>query len=59
MITRSGSLAASKGPAETFTGDVVVQPLFAAEETAAYTGATRRPPPDPDGISPPRARHRP
>jgi quercetin dioxygenase-like cupin family protein len=39
MITRSGSLAGSKGPAETFTGDVVVQPLFAAEETAAYTGA--------------------
>ena len=39
MITRSGSQAASKGPAETFTGDVVVQPLFAAEETAPYTGA--------------------
>ena len=38
MITRSGSQAASKGPAEYFTGDVRVQPLFAAEEAAAYGG---------------------
>lgn len=39
MITRSGSQPPSKGPAENFTGDVGVQPLFAAEETAAYSGA--------------------
>jgi quercetin dioxygenase-like cupin family protein len=38
-ITHSGSQAAIKGPAETFTGDVTVQPLFADEETAAYGGA--------------------
>ncbi|GIF62035.1 cupin [Asanoa ishikariensis] len=39
MITRSGTRPASKGPAETFTGDVRVQPLFDAENDAAYTGA--------------------
>ena len=39
VITRSGSQASSKGPAEYFTGDVRVQPLFAAEDAAAYGGA--------------------
>jgi quercetin dioxygenase-like cupin family protein len=39
MITRSGSQPATPGPAESFTGDVHVQPLFAAEDTAPYTGA--------------------
>ena len=39
MITRSGSQSPGKGPAENFTGDVRVQPLFGAEETASYTGA--------------------
>jgi len=39
MITRSGSQPASAGPAENFTGDVRVQPLFGAQETAPYTGA--------------------
>lgn len=39
MITRSGSQPSTPGPAETFTGDVRVQPLFAAEDTAPYTGA--------------------
>jgi quercetin dioxygenase-like cupin family protein len=39
MITRSGSLAASAGPAENFIGDVRVQPLFAEEDTARYSGA--------------------
>jgi quercetin dioxygenase-like cupin family protein len=39
MITRSGSHPASAGPAECFTGDVRVQPLFAEEEAAAYGGA--------------------
>jgi quercetin dioxygenase-like cupin family protein len=39
MITRSGSLASSKGPAEYFTGDVRVQPLFGEEEPTSYTGA--------------------
>jgi 4-carboxymuconolactone decarboxylase len=38
VITRSGSQAASKGPAEYFTGDVRVQPLFAEEDAAAYGG---------------------
>jgi 4-carboxymuconolactone decarboxylase len=40
MITRSGSHAPSKGPAEYFTGDVRVQPLFAEEEAAAYGGGS-------------------
>ncbi|GIE97448.1 (R)-mandelonitrile lyase [Paractinoplanes rishiriensis] len=35
MIIRSGSQPAAPGPAEYFTGDVVVQPLFAAGEEAA------------------------
>ena len=39
MITRSGSQAAGRGSAEYFTGDVRVQPLFAEQDTAAYTGA--------------------
>jgi quercetin dioxygenase-like cupin family protein len=39
MITRGGSQAASKGPAEYFSGDVRVRPLFAAEDAAAYGGA--------------------
>src|SRR3982750_3631744 len=39
MISRSGSQASSRGPAEYFTGDVRVQPLFAEQETAAYGGA--------------------
>jgi quercetin dioxygenase-like cupin family protein len=39
MITRSGSQPSTPGPAENFTGDVRVQPLFGAEDTAAYTGA--------------------
>ncbi|MDG6106606.1 cupin domain-containing protein [Dactylosporangium aurantiacum] len=39
MITRGGAQPATAGPAENFTGDVRVQPLFAAEETAQYLGA--------------------
>ena len=39
MITRSGSQAASAGPAEYFTGDVRVQPLFAEEDAAVYGAA--------------------
>src|SRR3954471_23379341 len=39
MITRGGSQASSKGPAEYFTGDVRVQPLFADQDTAPYSGA--------------------
>lgn len=39
MIARSGSQAPSKGPAEYFTGSVRVQPMFAEEETAPYSGA--------------------
>jgi quercetin dioxygenase-like cupin family protein len=38
VIIRSGSQAASNGPAEYFTGDVRVQPLFAEEDAAAYGG---------------------
>jgi quercetin dioxygenase-like cupin family protein len=39
VITRSGSQPASAGPAEHFTGDVRVRPLFAEEDPAAYSGA--------------------
>jgi quercetin dioxygenase-like cupin family protein len=39
MITRSGSLPSSAGPAEFFTGEVHVDPLFPTNETAAYGGA--------------------
>jgi quercetin dioxygenase-like cupin family protein len=39
MITRSGSQPSTPGPAENFTGDVRVQPLFSAEDTAPYAGA--------------------
>ncbi|GGM47406.1 cupin domain-containing protein [Dactylosporangium sucinum] len=39
MIIRKGTQPASRGPAEQFTGDVRVQPLFGAEETAPYSGA--------------------
>jgi 4-carboxymuconolactone decarboxylase len=39
VIIRSGSQAPSQGPTEFFTGDVRVQPLFAAEEAAPYGGA--------------------
>ncbi|MER7276225.1 cupin domain-containing protein [Dactylosporangium sp. NPDC000244] len=39
MITRGGSQPSTPGPAENFTGDVRVQPLFAAQDTAPYTGA--------------------
>jgi 4-carboxymuconolactone decarboxylase len=38
VITGSGSQAPRKGPAEYFTGDVRVQPLFAEEDAAAYGG---------------------
>jgi quercetin dioxygenase-like cupin family protein len=39
VIIRSGSPEPAKGPAENFTGDVTVQPLFGGEDTAPYTGA--------------------
>jgi quercetin dioxygenase-like cupin family protein len=39
MITHSGTKEPTAGPAEFFTGDVRVQPLFAEEETAPYSGA--------------------
>ncbi len=39
MITRSGSRAPSQGPAQYFTGEVRIEPLFAEEETAPYSGA--------------------
>ncbi len=39
MITRNGSQPSTPGPAENFTGNVRVQPLFTAEDTAPYTGA--------------------
>ncbi|MFG2039067.1 cupin domain-containing protein [Dactylosporangium sp. NPDC048998] len=39
MITRSGSQPSTPGPAEYFTGEVRIQPLFGAEDTAPYTGA--------------------
>jgi hypothetical protein len=39
MITRGRSQASSKGPADYFTGDVRVQPLFGEQGPAAYGGA--------------------
>ena len=39
MITRGGTQPPSAAPAEIFTGDVRVQPLFGPEDTAAYGGA--------------------
>src|SRR4029450_3402832 len=39
-ITRMGSQAPSKGPAEWFTGDVVIDPLFEAPEPARVRGAS-------------------
>ncbi|BEL03769.1 hypothetical protein Q0Z83_019600 [Actinoplanes sichuanensis] len=39
MITRSGTQDPFAGPAENFTGQVRVQPLFTPENTAAYGGA--------------------
>ncbi|WP_433073361.1 (R)-mandelonitrile lyase [Dactylosporangium sp. CA-052675] len=38
MITR-GPQPSTPGPAESFTGEVRVQPLFGAEDAAPYTGA--------------------
>jgi quercetin dioxygenase-like cupin family protein len=39
MITRSGAQPSTPGPAESFTGDVTIQPLFGADDAAPYTGA--------------------
>jgi 4-carboxymuconolactone decarboxylase len=38
-IVRAGSQTSSKGPAENFTGNVTVTPLFPANASASYTGA--------------------
>lgn len=38
-VTRAGSPPSTKGPAEYFTGNVRVEPLFAANESAPYSGA--------------------
>jgi quercetin dioxygenase-like cupin family protein len=38
-ITRAGSLPSSKGPADYFTGEVRVDPLFAPTEATPYSGA--------------------
>jgi quercetin dioxygenase-like cupin family protein len=38
-ISIAGSQAAAKGPAEYFTGSVRVEPLFAAKDTAPFSGA--------------------
>lgn len=38
-ITRPGSQASMKGPAEYFTGSVRVDPMFAAKDAAPYSGA--------------------
>ena len=37
-VTRAGSQPSTKGPAEYFTGNVRVDPLFAANESAPYSG---------------------
>ncbi len=38
-IKRSGSQPSSKGPAEWFTGNVRIDPLFSANDTAPFSGA--------------------
>ncbi len=38
-ISRAGSQASSKGPAEFFTGTVRIDPLFPANESAPFSGA--------------------
>jgi 4-carboxymuconolactone decarboxylase len=38
-IARAGSQPSAKGPAEYFTGNVRVDPLFAPQESAHYSGA--------------------
>jgi quercetin dioxygenase-like cupin family protein len=38
-ITRAGTQASSKGAAEYFTGNVRVDPLFAANDSAPFSGA--------------------
>jgi quercetin dioxygenase-like cupin family protein len=38
-ITRAGTQAPAKGPAEYFTGNVRVERIFAASEAAPYSGA--------------------
>jgi quercetin dioxygenase-like cupin family protein len=38
-ILRASSQPSSKGPAENFTGNVTVTPLFPANASASYTGA--------------------
>jgi quercetin dioxygenase-like cupin family protein len=39
MISRAGSQASVKGPAEFFTGNVRIDPLFPANDSAPYSGA--------------------
>ena len=38
-VSVAGSQPAAKGPAEYFTGNVRVDPLFAAKDTAPFSGA--------------------
>jgi 4-carboxymuconolactone decarboxylase len=38
-VSRAGSRASVRGPAEVFTGDARVDPLFPANETAQVSGA--------------------
>ena len=38
MVTRAGAQASIKGPTEYFTGNVRVDPVFAANESAPYSG---------------------
>ena len=38
-IKRSGSQPSAKGPADWFTGNVRIDPLFSANETAHFSGA--------------------
>jgi quercetin dioxygenase-like cupin family protein len=39
QITRSGSQPSAKGPAEYFTGNVRIAPLFPENDSAPYSGA--------------------
>jgi quercetin dioxygenase-like cupin family protein len=39
LISRAGSQASVKGPAEFFTGNVRIDPFFPANDSAPYSGA--------------------
>jgi 4-carboxymuconolactone decarboxylase len=51
IISRAGSQTSNKGPVEYFAGNVRIDPLFPADESAQFSGAyvTSSPGPGPHG----------